>query len=277
MNPVKVPQTTCPLCTSTSSSNKYIASKDSAYWFKCKACGFVFADRNRFHSPYGRADYYKGYNWPDRQERLALTIDRDRLQAVRKLGFVAGKWFDIGFGDGETLQLAASQGYSVGGVEESPIALERIKRILPEGHWISAKEYFESPPQNQYDLLSMYHVLEHIVDFKLALRMAVNSLAVGGLLVVEVPYFFCIQALIAPSQWKWTIEHHINFFTKENLISLFENFGCRFLAYEFRFDICAGSTETISKKIKLRLKRILDKIGFGQTLTVYGQKKPPSM
>lgn len=259
------------MCDQKGQKFNFIYNVGNSFWFRCKKCGFAFADRSRLVSK-NYIDYYEGHEWPNSEERKFATVDRDRISAVKKTGCVKGNWFDIGFGEGFTLSMAAEMGYRIGGVEESLIAVNRMKKMYPDGCWLTIEEYIKQPLSHQYDVVSMYHVLEHIRDFKNALHIAAKLLKKCGLMVIEVPYLFCPQARLAPSKWIWMVEHHLNFFTVDNLMKMLRTSGIDFIKHEYRYTMCDGSTETLEKRTKLLIKRVLGKIGFGQALTVYGRK-----
>ncbi|MBN1672233.1 MAG: class I SAM-dependent methyltransferase [Kiritimatiellae bacterium] len=207
------------------------------------------------------------------EDILTNTKAPDRIRSVRRLGAYHGRWLDIGFGEGDTMRMAHRMGYAVGGVEESALAVGHMKDLLPTGRWMSLKEFRASPPRREFEIVSLYHVLEHVIDFRPAIAAAADALVPGGLLVVEVPYFYCLQAKLRPARWQWAVEHHVNFFTKKNLMTLFEECDCELTAVERRYHLNTGSTKTVAKRVKLAVKRALAKIGFGQAIAVYGRRR----
>ena len=98
-----------------------------------------------------------------------------------------GSIMDIGCGSGGLLYLARQEGWQVHGMELS----EKIARDIAEDQGIDVivanfLEY-DNPQQEQYDVVVLRHVLEHLPDSILAMNKIGSLLKDGGLALLEFP------------------------------------------------------------------------------------------
>lgn len=113
---------------------------------------------------------------------LRESIERE-FRSVR--GPPRGRLLDVGCGDGAFLRSMRDLGWSVAGLEPDPRAaavargrgLEVIERPIEPG----------SVPEDAFDVVTMSHVIEHVIDPVRALEACRRALAPGGLLAVVTP------------------------------------------------------------------------------------------
>jgi SAM-dependent methyltransferase len=153
---------------------------------RCRACGVVFIDPIPVSalepSTYG-AGYYQP--WQGAEERPRRRLWERRLAALRSRAG-AGSLLDIGCGDGLFLKVASEAGLAVEGIEFSPEgarrAALRLGRPIALGD-LSRGGLLEGP----FDIVTLWHVLEHLGDPSAMLSAARRRLRPGGLLAVAVP------------------------------------------------------------------------------------------
>ena len=184
----------------------------------CRNCGLVYADprldRETLDAFYRRR-IYPQYVGPDGQFTQRL-IDSSVKQAretyeyfIRCAGLVVeGRHvLEIGCGLGDFLALAGSEGANVLGVEMDGLYAdfaERERGLRVIRHHIERQSF-----DRQFDVIAMFHVLEHLEDPAALLATIRSLLAPGGRLLIEVPN------LMGP--WKvppgefFRIEHLFNF------------------------------------------------------------------
>jgi SAM-dependent methyltransferase len=131
--------------------------------------------------------YGHGYYepWQGREERPRLHLWRRRLRQVERRA-AAGSLLDIGCGDGLFLKVARDAGWQVEGIEFSPEgarrASERLGRPVAVGD-LARGGMLRGP----FDVVTLWHVLEHLPDAAAMLEAARRRLRPGGLLAVAVP------------------------------------------------------------------------------------------
>lgn len=175
---------TCTLC----SSGRLHILDGSIGLCKCQECGFVF--RNPRPSFVEIKDYYSGDeqygSWLTAEEaRNAMWRRRLRKIARHRTG---GSLLDVGTGIGQFLNVARTT-FGVAGTEVSEsavkIAAEKYGLALNHGRLEEIADTVFG--QSQFDIVTVFHVLEHVPCPATTLAACRRVLVEGGLLVVAVP------------------------------------------------------------------------------------------
>jgi SAM-dependent methyltransferase len=159
----------------------------------CRTCGLVWsnprpseAEVRRYYSREYRLDY-KGRAVPSlrhvaRSGRGALNRYRD-LAAFLKCG---DRVLDAGAGGGEVVYVLRRLGFDAMGLEPDERYARHAREILGvpvETGFVQDRAF----PPGRFDVITMYHALEHVEDPVGILTTLRGWLAEGGLLFVEVP------------------------------------------------------------------------------------------
>jgi SAM-dependent methyltransferase len=182
---VKDRETVCNLC----GGDQFLVVEDHEkpyYVLKCIHCGLVFVDplpESSLLAAHYDADYYAEWMGPQKEKRLRMW--RRRLQTLEK-HCPKGSLLDVGCATGTFLELAQKNGWGVGGTEVSPYAASVARNLLKAdifcGHLTDA-----AYDEGFYDVVTFWHVLEHLPDPMRYLQEARRILKPDGLLVVAVP------------------------------------------------------------------------------------------
>ena len=191
LGPVRHPSRPCPLCGPRDGARPVpefpaapgdVAPRPVA----CGDCGMVFIDPVPVDavstSTYG-AGYYEPWQADAGGARLGMWRRRLALLHRRR---PAGTLLDVGCGDGQFLAAARDAGWRAEGIEFSPEgasrAAARLGRPVAVGDLARTRQL-----QGPFDVVTLWHVVEHLVDPRAMLDAARTRLAHGGLLVVAVP------------------------------------------------------------------------------------------
>jgi 2-polyprenyl-3-methyl-5-hydroxy-6-metoxy-1,4-benzoquinol methylase len=148
-------------------------------------CGLVFVtpqpDATALKSAYDQ-EYYD--EWAG-QARQRDRLWRRRLALVERLSGRAGRLLDVGIGTGAFLTLARSQGWRVAGTEISAYAVETG---VAQGLDVVHGEIWDAAfAADAFDVITCWHVLEHVRDPGRVLHEARRVLRPGGWLFVATP------------------------------------------------------------------------------------------
>lgn len=148
------------------------------------SCGLVFLwpqpPRSLLKQAYDAA-YYRP--WED-QAHLREIIWRQRMDRVATLG-PPGRLLDVGCGTGIFLRLAKRHGWEVAGTEISHAGAEAAKA---EEATVREGEIWEAEfPAASFDLVTCWHVIEHVSDPRRFLEEIYRILRPGGWLVLATP------------------------------------------------------------------------------------------
>ena len=189
---------------------------------KCENCSFVGLDLATWHYPYREKDYYTKINDCDINPNRPFISNR--VNFVKK--YAGGRRLvELGCGLGETAIALSQSGFEVYGVEESSNAIDFLKSHYQGIDWICSGVSKFLATDNRFDVLTLFHVLEHIPHPLRFAELCRNRLNRGGILVVEVPDVCGGIAKIKGAKWEHWLPHHVNYFSIQSLCRLFEPFG----------------------------------------------------
>jgi SAM-dependent methyltransferase len=149
----------------------------------------------------------------------------------------SGTLLDLGCGSGMFLKTAREQGFSVHGIEMSKdaarVGREQWKLDIEQGN------LYELPlGQNAYDVITLWHVFEHLHDPETASRLIYRATKPGGILVIAVPNWQSWQAHLFRDHWfHLDVPRHLFHYTPVSLSKLLGTAGFAVV------DVCYQSRE----------------------------------
>jgi len=124
------------------------------------------------------------WNAATRQEAKNLTWQDDERRADQFGALLRGKtWLDVGTGLGALLDLMDGKVKSMAAVEPQSGPRRELAKL---GY--QTFQTIEDVPSKSYDIITLFHVFEHIPNPLEALRTISSKLVKGGKLVMEVPH-----------------------------------------------------------------------------------------
>ena len=155
---------------------------------KCKRCGLVYVnpqpDREKLEFHYNQ-NYYK--EWIEKQLPKRLRMWKKRIKELKNYRN-KGKLLDIGCGLGTFLYLMKKEGFEVVGTEISKWASEFIKKKYNIEIFNGTLEEAKFPSES-FDIITLWHSLEHIPNPKETLNEINRILKKDGLLLIACPNF----------------------------------------------------------------------------------------
>ena len=227
--------TKCPWCDSEK-TQMYLWVKDlfltgEAFEIhECLKCGLLFTEPRPDASSIGK--YYQSEEYYSHQEnksgfipKIYESVKKVNLRHKRKLatkGLKVGTMLEIGCGVGDFLHEMEQKGWKCTGIEPSEeakaIAKNRVKaNILNPGELASLKD-------ESFDLITMWHVLEHVDNLKEEVMHLQRLLKKGGRLVLALPNFKSADAEHYREYWAaYDVPRHLNHFCRESINNIFKN------------------------------------------------------
>lgn len=174
---------------------------------RCTACATVSAET--YADPeevYGdgymlgdRGPFGVDVRHPTYQAYLARVARRRIAMIERATGTRNGTLLDVGCGTGEVLAAARDRGWHTRGVEPERTGAQMARE---RGLDVTVATLEESGlPERSYDVVSAFHVLEHLADSRSFLRSLVRWARPGGAVVVEVPNWQGVKRRRLGADW----------------------------------------------------------------------------
>ncbi|MEV7004746.1 class I SAM-dependent methyltransferase [Streptomyces sp. NPDC093982] len=205
---------------------------------ECQACGHVF--QNPRLTPEGLDFYYRDFYDGLGEEATAKlfqgrgSFKRFRASARAMLRLAQpGKWLDVGTSHGHFCQAAATVLPTT--VFDGLDNCEGVERAVTEGRIARAYRGFfvdlVEEMTERYDVVSMFHYLEHTPDPKQELAAARTALRAGGHLMIEVPDPESTYGRLLGRWWvPWLQPQHLHLMPMANLCRELEAQGFTVMA-----------------------------------------------
>jgi 2-polyprenyl-3-methyl-5-hydroxy-6-metoxy-1,4-benzoquinol methylase len=234
-------------------------------YFKCPSCAFIFLNQIPDHL----ASYYStGYH----QKAMSIEefsehaeTDRYKLEILEK--FIShGKLLEIGPSIGKFAYLSKKQGFDTEVMEMSPDCCHFISSVLGiktiEGSSIDK----DLPKNKRYNVIALWHVLEHLPNPFSALKELVTRLEPEGVLILAAPNPDSRQFKLFQRYWfHLDAPRHLQLIPCSALIQYLDRLGCS-LCYKTTQDkgtiLCdiAGWQHSIMNWLGLRRPILLRKV-----------------
>ena len=193
---------------------------------RCTGCGLIYSspimDENSVAMLYRNSSETNVV--PGEEDNVLRTMTGYyRLAAPHLPG--RRRMLDVGCDMGFLLEAAARDGFAeLHGVEPNPVARAVAERI--PGAQISYC-FYESTnyPPDHFDLITLIHVLDHLVDPRITLAQARCNLRPGGIIVAIVHNVRSLLGRVMGERFPvFNLYHHF-FFDKSSLAELFRRQG----------------------------------------------------
>lgn len=154
-------------------------------------------------------------------EKLYHTVKqkalRDKLSLLWQFKPNKGKLLDIGAGTGDFLVVAKQSGWDITGIEPS----EKAKSIA-KGKGVVFASDLAQIPSHSMDVITMWHVLEHVPDVGAQITELKRIIKPDGVLIVAVPNYKSYDAQYYGHYWAaYDVPRHLWHFSKTSIKNLF--------------------------------------------------------
>jgi len=220
----------CNIC--GSKGYKLFKEIDGYRLVKCKRCGLIYLNprptQQEINELYS-AKYHVGGllgQEPKTEEEVEKEINKSigRAEEIVKQFGKTGKLLDIGCGAGFFIACLKRYGWEVSGVEISEWASKFAKGKLGLNVFHGTVEDYRS--NERFDVITMYHVLEHLPDPLGSLRRISTLLNDDGVLVIKGPNLASFDRIWHGDNWRrYDLPHHLYHFTPRTYRMILEKAG----------------------------------------------------
>jgi len=142
-----------------------------------------------------------------------------KVKLISKLNSGKGNLLDIGAGTGEFLRMAQRKGWVISGVEPNEGA-----RNFAYKKSITLDESMAVLEGKIFDVVTLWHVLEHMSDLQSTIQKIKQLVKVGGTLVIAVPNFNSFDAKHYKNYWAaFDVPRHLWHFSQDAMREIFSS------------------------------------------------------
>lgn len=217
----------CPVCNNKLFDNYMICSDhsvsgESFALVKCQECNLVFTNPRPEEanlSNYYKSDQYishtdKGNSLINIIYKLVrqYTLEK-KVSLIEKYNQGKGVLLDFGCGTGDFLKKAKDKDWQAFGYEPDKDA----RAIAQEKNSSAILEKLKDVPDN-IDVITAWHVIEHVSDLKATVRSLVKKLKTGGYLIVAVPNHLSFDSGYYKEHWAaYDVPRHLYHFDAKSI------------------------------------------------------------
>jgi SAM-dependent methyltransferase len=226
--------TVCPACGSDelkpvlNAVDHTVSHEQFAIW-QCQRCSLRFTqdvpDAEAI-GPYYHSEEYISHSNTTKGlvNRLYHLVRRQTLADKRRLIQSAtrrkqGKLLDIGAGTGAFAGYMQQRGWVVTGLE--PEAAARVRAREDYGVRLLGMEELNALPEENYDAITLWHVLEHVHDLHPYLERLRALISKGGRIFIAVPNYTSYDAAVYGGAWAaYDVPRHLYHFSPDAMEGL---------------------------------------------------------
>ncbi|MBM3127301.1 MAG: class I SAM-dependent methyltransferase [Chloroflexi bacterium] len=254
---------------------------------RCNACGLVYANP-RWDSSLVNENYsvVEDPTYVEERQGRVLTFERN-LAPFEKL--IAGnsptrRLLDVGCHIGVMIELAQARGWEGWGLEPSVWASEQARaRGL---RVITGTLDHAALPENYFDVVTMWDVIEHLTDPAAEIRNVQRILKPGGIFAIHTIDIESPFARVMGPRWPWLMEMHLYYFSPRTLSKMLAQNGFQVIRFNaqgryLRLGYFVTRLEPYSRSLYRLLDRIVAAlawsrvaipVNFGDLFTLYARK-----
>lgn len=217
----------CNLCGADEAG--LVAIQNDYRMVECRRCGLVYADPRptpefliELYNSYHQRGSKDEHSW----ERLMAPNFSEVSDLLDDMLPGKGRLLDIGCGYGHFVRIMQNRGWAASGIEPSErTSAYALSRGLDVDRTVIEDVSF---PENSFDAITAFYVLEHLFDPLAALNKIRKLLKPGGVLVLRVPHTTPIVKVLGRIGIKnnlYDLPFHLYDFSPDTITRLLEKAG----------------------------------------------------
>ncbi len=215
----------CPNCDHTKFNNKLIIqdfsiSRESFATCQCDKCGLIFTNPRPDQESIGQ--YYQSPEYVSHNDSGKRVIDfiyrfARNFTLKRKYRIITGdskakSLLDFGCGTGHFMKYCKTKGMSVQGIETHS---EAQKQAIQNTSALIYSSLDQIPKKDKFDIVTAWHVIEHVHDLKTTLKKLRKILTPNGRMFIALPNYQSVDGQYYQEYWAgYDVPRHLYHFSQ---------------------------------------------------------------
>ena len=174
------------------------------------------------------ASYYNS-SYKVSHSRYAMRVDKEfplLQQLINRAGVQPRRMLEIGCSYGDMLSRFAAAGWEVEGIEVDSRAAAHARGVFGLTVHRGTLDDVRSSLRGRYDLITMFHVVEHVRCIRRLADTLATLSAPGGFVVIKTPNGGSLLNRILKGWWEWSaVPEHVHVFTVTSLRTVLARAG----------------------------------------------------
>lgn len=221
----------CPSCKHTKFNNfsickDYTVSGESFALVKCCKCQLVFTNPRPTSDAIGQ--YYNSSNYishanqtrnlSDIVYKVVRTFMLNQKSKLIKKHHSSGSILDYGCGTGHFLKHMQHKGWQISGIEPDESTNSKASEKTNVKIFSSLAEL---PRQQEFDIITAWHVIEHVHDLQHTMKSLRNKLSDSGFMFIALPNHNSYDAMHYKELWAaYDVPRHLYHFSQDSFMRL---------------------------------------------------------
>jgi len=270
----------CPVCSASNLKNHKVVkdhsvSKESFNVMLCENCDFQFTnprpDEEQIVKYYQSEDYISHSDKANSPinfiyklaRKYALASKRNLINSIAKNK--KGRILDYGCGTGYFLDTMKSNGWKTYGLEPN----DKARELANQKAKVKASIEELNLKNKKFDIITLWHVLEHIHDINNTIKMLKTILKEKGKIVIAVPNIESYDSTIFQEEWAaYDVPRHLYHFSQDTMKTLMLKHGLKVKkVYPMKLD--SYYISLLSNKYKYNKSKFLSSFITGYKSNTY--------
>jgi len=271
----------CPVCNSNNithllTAEDYLVSRDKFQIDSCQNCELRFTnprpDDDKLASYYDSEEYISHSDEDNtiigKLYKIARSFALKRKRKLIERLSTNKRLLDVGCGTGYFIDYCQQHGWQVSGVEPNDIARNQAE----EKTNINIKEDLSEIEESSFEVITLWHVLEHLPNLEETLNQLKSLLTPGGVLIIAVPNFEAYEASVFEENWAaYDVPRHLYHFNRESIGFLANKHGLK-IARTYPMKLDSFYISLLSNKNKYKANKYISSFITGLLSNIYAIK-----
>lgn len=230
--------TICPICNHKdfnpySTTKDYTITGEEFRLIQCTHCTFIVTSPRPDKESIGK--YYASENYISHSDKSKTLFDKIyfiarritlnwKHELIKEYFKSPANILDYGCGTGEFLSHMKRKGWNTKGIEPAQAARQKANQLLDN----NVSEGLEANKDGSFQIITLWHVLEHIHDLNDTLQKLKSLLTTEGIIIIAVPNPMSNDSRHYKNKWAgYDVPRHLWHFTQDTMTKLLKKNGLK--------------------------------------------------